>query len=81
MGHKNPDIRIAKSIVDYIFLWLRITFAVIAGRIWCVLHGGVGQNGRRRGLLKVPDRRQEGWRAGEWAGRPPKLPGAKAMAT
>ena len=27
MGHtKNPDIRIAKSIVDYIFRWLGITF-------------------------------------------------------
>ena len=29
MGHtKNPDIRIAKSIVDYIFRWLGIEFAV-----------------------------------------------------
>ncbi len=27
MGHtKNPDIRIAKSLVDYIFRWLGITF-------------------------------------------------------
>src|SRR3990172_10783941 len=27
MGHtKNPDIRIAKSIVDYIFRWLGVTF-------------------------------------------------------
>ena len=27
MGHtKNPDIRIAKSVVDYIFRWLGITF-------------------------------------------------------
>src|SRR6266496_124822 len=27
MGHtKNPDIRIAKSIIDYIFRWLGITF-------------------------------------------------------
>ena len=35
MGHtKNPDIRIAKSIVDYIFRWLGITFlAAIATRI------------------------------------------------
>jgi ribonucleoside-diphosphate reductase alpha chain len=39
MGHtKNPDIRIAKSIVDYIFRWLGITFLpgyreAMAGRV------------------------------------------------
>ena len=33
MGHtKNPDIRIAKSIVDYIFRWLGITFLPGYGR-------------------------------------------------
>ena len=27
LGHtKNPDIRIAKSLIDYIFRWLGITF-------------------------------------------------------
>ena len=67
MGHtKNPDIRIAKSIVDYIFRWLGITVPARLSR------GDAGQRGRRRAAPasrggrrgnRAEARRQEGRRA------------------
>ena len=69
MGHtKNPDIRIAKSIVDYIFRWLGITFLpgyreAIAR---AMADGGAGC-GRRRGgrARRPPPRRLAGRLAGQ----------------
>ncbi len=65
---KNPDIRIAKSLIDYIFRWLGITFlpgykeasqgVLPRRRVSPRLRRGFG---RRRAL--IPRRRQEGWRA------------------
>ena len=52
MGHtKNPDIRIAKSIVDYIFRWLGITFlpGYEGGE-----RGPAARGGRREATTEIP---------------------------
>ena len=47
MGHtKNPDIRIAKSLVDYIFRWLGITFLPGYREINAGLANGPGDHGK-----------------------------------
>ena len=55
MGHtKNPDIRFAKSIVDYIFRWLGITFLPGYREVnsqLASLHGEVPGNGWRQGAV------------------------------
>ena len=77
MGHtKNPDIRIAKSIVDYIFRWLGITFLPGYREANRGLFGDepAGRRESRRQRdggrhLRAFARRQEGWRAGWLAGK------------
>jgi ribonucleoside-diphosphate reductase alpha chain len=49
MGHtKNPDIKIAKSIVDYIFRWLGVTF-LPGYRESMVSHGALDEGSRSSG--------------------------------
>ena len=83
MGHtKNPDIRIAKSMVDYIFRWLGITF--LPGYREASLGYAAGEapaSGRRRRRTKQSQaRRQEGWRARQGPGRPKQCRAAKPSA-
>ena len=65
MGHtKNPDIRIAKSIVDYIFRWLGVEF--LPGYREAMLgHPATDEVADRHGRRGNRDsaRRHEGWRA------------------
>ena len=70
MGHtKNPDIRIAKSIVDYIFRWLGITF--LPG--YREANKGMLGRGRRRQA-----RRSGRCRLGESRSPPPRRPAGQA---
>ena len=73
MGHtKNPDIRIAKSIVDYIFRWLGINFlpgyreanqAVPVRRRWPATAPAAGRC--RKQSFGPPPRRPAGRRSGK----------------
>ena len=64
MGHtKNPDIRIAKSIVDYIFRWLGITFLPGYKEANAGLVPEAAKPGGDDSEKEYVARRQEGWRA------------------
>ena len=66
MGHtKNPDIRIAKSIVDYIFRWLGITFlpGYREANLRHCRPRRPAQGGGEDDAEAAPARRQEGRRA------------------
>ena len=66
MGHtKNPDIRIAKSIVDYIFRWLGITF--LPG--YREANAGHSPTSRRRKLGR--------WTPKQSIGPPPRRPAGR----
>jgi len=78
MGHtKNPDIRIAKSIVDYIFRWLGIEF--LAGYREAMLGHSAADESHGSGVTEEDSETERGL-AAKKAGEPTSTPGSATQA-